>query len=62
MDAEVGNSDRNHLNFGCLTLKKTIEHAQTLMSINGMKHWVFTATTNFLTENQRSWSVRRKIA
>lgn len=56
----MGTSDRDHLNFGCLTPKNTTEHAQTLVSVNGMKHWVFIATTNFLTENQ-SWSVGRKI-
>lgn len=46
----MSTSDRDHLNFGCLTPKNTREHAQTLMSINSMKHGVFIATTNFLTE------------
>lgn len=40
MNAKVGTSDRDHLNFGCLTPKNTTEHAQTLMSINSMKYGV----------------------
>lgn len=57
----MGTSDRDCLHFGCLTPKNTTEHAQNPMSITGMKHWVFIETTNFLIENQRTWSVGRKI-
>lgn len=48
MDAKLGTPDRENLNFGCLT------------PVNSMKHGVFMATTDLLTEKSEGLVSRKE--
>lgn len=60
MDAKLGTPDRDNLNFGCLTPRNKTKHAQTLMSVNSMKHGVFIETTDLLTEKSEELVSRKE--